>query len=256
MLAIQRIITAFLLPPGLFVLVLVLSAFLAWRRYRWVAVCNGILGVALWIISAGPVADRLMAPLETGVHVESPGPGKMDAIVLLGGGIYDGVPDLSGLGAPGEDMLARIVCAVRAYRQQPVPIVVAGGSPPEFTTPEAVVVRRFLLDLGVPMEHIVLEDKSRDTLENARNVAVICKERDYRRLLVITSAYHVRRARLAFAAAGLEVAAIGANFRSATTRQYGWASWLPSAEPLETVWRAGREYIGLLYYRKVLGVSG
>jgi uncharacterized SAM-binding protein YcdF (DUF218 family) len=254
LLAMQRVITAFLLPPGIFVLLLLLCAGFFWRRCRWLAVCNGVLAVVLWLSSVGPVADRMIAPLEASAPLSDLSSGKVDAIVLLGGGINDGVPDLSGSGAPSEEMLARIVTAVRVYRKLQVPIVVAGGAPPEFKTPEALIVRRFLLDLGIPEERIVIEDQSRDTLENARNVAVICQKLDYDRLLVVTSAYHVRRARLAFASAGLEVEMFPANFQSAPARHYGWATWLPSVAAQATVWRAGREYIGLLYYRLALGL--
>lgn len=253
--AVQRVITAFLLPPGLFVFLLLAAGLLLYRRRRRAALLLVFLGLLIWLTSIAPVADRIIAPLEQDALARSTQSTDADLIVLLGGGLYDGVPDLTGLGAPSEDMLTRIVCLLRVYRKLDLPVLVAGGAPPEFATPEAVVVGRFLRELGIPAERVLLEDQSRDTLENAVNVAAICKERGFRKPLVVTSAYHARRARLAFARAGLTVTVVPANFRSGVQRHYGWAALLPAAEPIETIWRAGREYIGLTYYRWVLGLK-
>lgn len=252
MLAVQRVFTTFLLPPGIFVLLLVVSSLFFYHRQRNLAIFNVFLGVSLWLVSIGPIAAWIVAPLEKPVELIRIPTVKTDAIVLLGGGIYDGVPDLSGTSAPTEDMLSRIVCTVRLYRQLQIPILISGGTPPEFESPEALVVSRFLQEMGVPKEQIVIDDKSRDTRENARNVGVICKRQGFRNLIVVTSAYHARRVSLVFENYGLNVTIIPSNFRAGPKRNYGWAAYLPAAEPVETIWRAGREYIGLAYYELIL----
>ncbi|MBT1072573.1 YdcF family protein [Pelotalea chapellei] len=251
MLEFQRIITSFLLPPGLIILLLLLSSFFFRNDCRRLSRINVFIALLLWLFSTPVFSDSLIGLLES-QNSANVYDDHFDSIILLGGGIYEGVPDLNGTSAPTEDMLTRIVSAVRLYRRWKVPIIVSGGAPPEFTVPEAVVVRRFLLDMGVPEKHIILEIQSRDTMENAQNVAVICRMRGYVRPVVVTSAYHAKRASMAFNKASMKTTLAACNFRGATGRHYGWVTFLPSAEPIETSWRTIRESIGLVYYNLVL----
>ncbi len=251
MLEFQRIITSFLLPPGIIILLLLLSAFFSRNKCRKLSIFNLVIALLLWLFSIPVFSDSLIGLLEY-QYSTNISDKHFDSIILLGGGIYEGVPDLNGTSAPTEDMLSRIVCAVRLYRRWNVPIIVSGGAPPEFNVPEAVVVKRFLLDIGVPEEHVILEIKSRDTMENAQNMAAICSVKGYVNPVVVTSAYHARRTAIAFNRATMKITLVVSNFRSATGRHYGWVAYLPSAEPIETSWRALRECIGLVYYNLVL----
>ena len=88
--------------------------------------------------------------------------------MLLGGGVYGGAPDVRGVGFPSEEMLPRIVTAVRLQRRLGVPVVVSGGKVFDHSFAEAPVIGRVLADLGVPPGKVVLEGRSRDTSENAR----------------------------------------------------------------------------------------
>ena len=51
---------------------------------------------------------------------------------------------------------------------------------------------RMLAALGVPKRSLILEDQSRDTMENCRNAAALLGGTG--RVLVVTSDYHLRRA--------------------------------------------------------------
>ena len=59
-------------------------------------------------------------------------------------------------------------------------------------------MKRFLTDLGVPDPMIIVEDKSRDTIENARYARQICERRGFVRPILVTSAYHLKRSVLSF----------------------------------------------------------
>ena len=89
-------------------------------------------------------------------------------IILLGGGIIDKVPDLSGFGIPSDDMLGRIVTAVRLQKKLHVPIIVSGGKVYKRGSAEAHIVKRFLVDLGVAESRIIVEDKSRNTFKKEK----------------------------------------------------------------------------------------
>lgn len=248
---IKKTITPFILPPGIFILpVFLISFFLVFRKRDRLAL--GILSVCvlLWALSTAPVANTLMWGLEADVAIPSDATG--DVIILLGGGIIDGVPDLTGQAAPSQQMMGRVVAAVRLYKRLKLPIIVTGGSREEAgTIAEAPVVKRFLEDLGVPAEMIIEEDRARDTVENAQFSAAICRQKNYSRPIVLTSAYHLRRARMAFAAADMDVVLFPAYYLGSSDPKFTWMDWLPRARALYTSSMALHEYVGLLYYRIV-----
>jgi uncharacterized SAM-binding protein YcdF (DUF218 family) len=244
----KKLLTPFLLPPGIFVVVLWGAAAWNWRRRRrGTAMASLMLGGVLWALATGPVAERLLLGLERGLAIPRPLAG--DVLILLGGGINDGVQDLTGRGTPTTDMLARVVTAVRAQRQLKVPIIVSGGVVFSGRSAEASIVRRFLVDLGVPAEQVLLEEKSRDTMENARYCREIIARHGFRRPLLVTSAYHMRRSLAAFRLAGVEVTPLPAQFATGSGLPPVWADWLPSAGGLSGSARALQEYLGLFFYR-------
>lgn len=240
----KKMITPFLLPPGIVIVILVASGLLLLRKSWRAGLVNIVIGFFLWSASISPVSDALMRGLEADLAVpENP---RGDVIILLGGGVYDSVPDLSGEGAPSEDTLARIVTAVRLQTMLRVPIIVCGGTVFPGRKAEAPVDARIIKDLGVPAERIIIEDKSRDTLENARYANEICNKYHFERPLLVTSAYHTRRAVLSFKDVGMDVTAVPSGFKT-WKRKYSWYDYLPADLRNSTI--ACREYIGLLYHK-------
>lgn len=247
MFLLKKVISAFILPPGVFVTILLLSGmWFFYRKYRTVGITNCLLGVLLWALSVEPVGDTMLRGLESDLRIpEDP---RGDVIVLLGGGVYDDVPDMSGLGAPSEDMLARIVTAVRLQRNLKIPIIVAGGAVFEGRSAEAHVVKRFLTDLGVPENMIFIEDRSRDTIQNAKYTAEICKAIGCKNPLLVTSAYHMKRSLMSFEKAGMKVTPFPAQFKTSKDKKYFWHDLLPSVKNFENSYIALHEYVGLVFY--------
>ena len=114
---------------------------------------------------------------------------------------------------------------------------------------EAEVDKRFLVDLGVPAEMVIVEGRSRDTAENARRCREILDRRGFKRPLLVTSAYHMRRAVAAFEKEGVKVTPLPAQFMTSTGRTYLWADLLPGAGSLGMSATALKEHIGMLFYR-------
>jgi uncharacterized SAM-binding protein YcdF (DUF218 family) len=251
MFAFKKFISAFILPPGIFIVFLFVAGLWMARRKNWkAAITAGILAIFLWLPATSPVADRLMMRLENGLSM--PRQVKGDVIILLSGGVIEGVEDLTGSGAPTDDTMARIVTAVRVQRLIHVPIIVSGGSAFAGRVPEAYVVKRFLCDLGVPEEMVILEDKSRDTDENARFSVEICTRQGFGKPLLVTSAYHMRRAMIAFTHQKMRVVPLPANFTPRHPKRYIWLAFLPSAGSERRTTYALHEYIGILFYRLTL----
>ncbi|MBI2353771.1 MAG: YdcF family protein [Deltaproteobacteria bacterium] len=253
MFILKKCIAAFLLPPGILVLILLAAGLWSWRlRRRVTAVGALLLALLAWSLSTAQVSQMLMGRLERGFAI--PRQPQGDVIVLLGGGLHDKVPDLTGSGAPSAGMMTRIVTAVRLQRRLDLPILVSGGAVFGGRTAEAPVVRRFLMDLGVPERRIILEDKSRDTMENARFSREIIRRHGFRQPLLVTSAFHMRRSLEAFRRAGVMVTPLPAGFVTSAGHTAVWADFLPDSASLHGTATAMREYLGLLFYR--LGGQG
>lgn len=76
-------------------------------------------------------------------------------------------------------------------------IIVAGGQGPQEDIPEALAMKRYLVDKGVPEEKIIMEDKSTSTIENFRFSYDIMFEKNlptHYSVVLVTNAYHVYRA--------------------------------------------------------------
>lgn len=247
----KKAITPFILPPGIFILAIIIVALvLLYRNQLRLGVANLVLGVMLWAFSIAPTADFLMRGLEADVSIPQNPSG--DVIILLGGGIIEGVPDLTGTAVPSPLMMGRIVTAVRLYQRLELPIIVSGGAmPADDPITEAPVVKRWLVDLGVPENRIIIEDRALDTAQNARLTTVICRQQGFSRPILITAAYHLKRAQMAFEAAGMRVTPFPAYYMGSRDRAYTWQHLLPLAGTLHASANALHEYIGMVYYRVV-----
>ena len=234
MFALKKTITALILPPGFFILALILISFPMMVRRRWkLGLINLSMGLILWALSAAPTADLLMRGLESDFSIpENP---SGDVMIVLGGGLIRRVPDLEGTAAPTPLMMGRIVAAVRLHQRVRVPIIVTGGRGiGDEDVAEAIIAKRFLIDLGVPESFIIIEDRARDTAQNARLTAVICQQHGFTKPILLTSAYHLKRAQMAFEAAGMPVTPFPAYFLGSREMVYHWRHLLPRASTLCT----------------------
>jgi uncharacterized SAM-binding protein YcdF (DUF218 family) len=107
----------------------------------------------------------------------------------------------------------------------------------------------FLVDLGVPRGAMLLESQSLTTHENALRTREVMQANGIHRVLLVTSALHMRRAMAAFAAVGIDATPAPTDFEVVPPRQMTVLDWLPDAGALEGSTRAIKEYIGYWVYR-------
>ena len=122
-----------------------------------------------------------------------------DAIVLLG-------VELDAQDRPTQELHARVKAAAQAYAQGAAEIIVAsGGRLPGHQVAEAAVMARLLEEAGVPGTAVMPEEQSQNTMENMRFSAQKLGGARGRRVLVVTSDYHLRRAVLTARRVGFRV---------------------------------------------------
>jgi len=113
---------------------------------------------------------------------------NFDAILLLG-------LQLDENDRPTEELCIRVSEAARQYRQGAAPVLIAcGGTTPGHTVSETDVMFDLLVREGVPQEAIIKENESQDTIGNMRFAAKKLGGAKGKRVLVVTSDYHTRRA--------------------------------------------------------------
>lgn len=219
-----------------------------WLGRNRVAAVLLLLGTGwLCLCSSAPFADYLMGTLEEDYppRALSRTP-EVDAIVLLGGAIR-GDTHMGTLGDLNQQA-DRLVLAVALYKAGKASrILVTGGGEPGART-EAEIMTDLLQVMGVPPRAILQERKSRNTYRNALYSAVMLNEVGARRILLVTSAFHMRRAEALFAAQGLEVITAPTDFQRLIASG-AVPGWLPSVSALWRTTHALHEHLGYWVYR-------
>ncbi len=92
-------------------------------------------------------------------------------------------------------------------------IIVSGGQGPQEDIPEALAMKRYLTEKGVPEEKIIMEDKSTSTITNFKYSHEIMKEKGLPEdsVVFVTNAYHVYRGASYAKAEGLTVTHLGTD---------------------------------------------
>ena len=112
----------------------------------------------------------------------------------------------------------------------------------------------FVLDLferfGIPRARFQVEERSRNTVENAVYSKALAAPKPGERWLLVTSAYHMPRAIGAFRKAGFDVDAYPVDYRTAGAEDL-LIPFEDAASGLRRTDIAAREWIGLLAYRLV-----
>ncbi|MGH7767055.1 MAG: YdcF family protein [Candidatus Binatia bacterium] len=245
MFLLKQFLKQLILPPTPWIVLLVLVV-IFWRR-RWARTGLLALTVLIVLLHNGIVNNKLRYPLESRypMVLDPRGAEPYDAIVVLTAHVSTPTP-LTPFPSLSESMLHRLDEARRLYRIQPKPILVSGGwvEPAAPMRDDNKYAREYLLLWGVPEEHVLSESESRDTFESALQLRKILQAKGWRRYLLVTSAVHMPRSMLAFAAVAPEPIAAPGDF---TARLIG-GGILPSEVAAEKIAAAAHEYIGLVYY--------
>lgn len=229
----------------LLALVALLSLVLRRRRAATLLAC--VAFTWLWAFSTATVANLLTD------YLEEPFPPKVmsvvpsaEAIVLLGGAIRG---DTRGGQTPDLNQRAdRLLHTVALYKAAKAPLVVVSGGSPVGGRSEAAQMRDLLILMGVPLAAMQLERESRNTYENAVYTGELLRERGVRRILLVTSALHMRRAVPLFEKQGLEVVPAPTDFQRLVDKSLV-PGWLPGVGNLVRSSVALHEIMGFWVYR-------
>ena len=219
---------------------------------RWRRACPVVAIGLLWALSAEPVANALLRSLETPDETTMHEDTTYDAVVLFGGLVDDRA--MAGPGSPRDynDAVERMLATYDLLRTgRAKSAILSGGSfalVSSSKVSEAHVIADQLADWGIDRSRLVVEDASRNTHENAVNSARQLRERGDQKVLLVTSAYHMRRAAGCLRAEGIEFDTLAVDRRSYSPSGH-WGSWLPRASYFSDSSDAIREWTGRAVYR-------
>jgi uncharacterized SAM-binding protein YcdF (DUF218 family) len=239
---VRVMLRAWMLPPAFPLLVALVGLWLARRRPR-LGLSLAALGTGVVLALSLPVvADPLQRASEGGyAPLDLSRPVDAGAVVALAGGVRAG-PTRDRPDEPTPLTLERLAHGVEVARATGLPLLLSGGT--VFGgTPESVTMDRALRRyFRYPSRW--LETRSRNTEENARYSAELLRAAGIRRVVLVTTAAHMRRSVAEFEAAGLAVVAAPAG--GTATRYGGWVDWLPSVGSLQRSCYAVYELAGRL----------
>ena len=249
LLALRYLLKLLLLPPGGLLLLLLAAWWLRARVPRLAGGCFAVGFAGLWLMSLPIVVESVARQLEPDAALNAAQWPELaqhaGAIVVLGGGRERGDP------AWGEDVPSllgseRVRYAARLARASGLPLLTSGGlhygAPP---SEAAIMARSLEEDFALPVRW--QEPNSLTTWENAEQTARLLLPLGITRVVLVTQAAHMRRARWCFERAGFTVVMAPVGFLAApNARPLG--GWLPESK---AVWQSGQllnEVFGSLVY--------
>ncbi|MGB5962477.1 MAG: YdcF family protein [Coleofasciculaceae cyanobacterium] len=231
-----------------------------------------VAALMILLITSTPFFSTLLArslelgevsPTATGAGAPAAPAQTAGAIVLLGQGTTQAnLPPRTQVQL--TDTGNRILFTSEVYRQQrslgASPIVIVSAGPRAEAqggnqAAEANDIATLLVQLGVPRDRIVAEPRSTDLRSSAEQVRSILSRRGIggTRVIVITSGYNSRLARLTYTNAGINVISRPSNFIAVQpgTREnlnLSISSFIPSVESLSISTRIVNEFYTTIYY--------
>jgi uncharacterized SAM-binding protein YcdF (DUF218 family) len=247
----SKVLAFLIVPSNVFIFLVIVGTLLLFSRFaRW---GRGVLvaGCALLIVfGLSPLGFTLLSVLENRFPAWDASRGAPTGFIVLGGALD---PDLSALRHTPVmgDASERITIVAELARRYPeTKFIYSSGNASVFGgRAEADYVMPLFESFGIPPARIVIENRSRNTDENARFSKVLAAPKPGDRWVVITSAFHMPRSIGVFRAAGFPVEAYPVDWHTrGTSADYStfFTFFLPGLGATDI---AAHEFIGMTMYR-------
>ena len=247
---ISKLLTPLVAPLGIAFMLWMAALWAHYVRPRWREPLLWAGVAVVLFFSSSCVGGFLLGQLEGEYPVvtanDSP---PADVIIVLGGATMP--PLAPRVHIEVGESYDRLLHGLRLFRADKAPnLLFCGGNIEALTgtlESEAWQYLQLALEAGVATEHIVLEERSRNTYENALYAQQVMAARAWKTALLVTSASHMPRAMAVFNALGVEVVAAPADVR-VVGHSFSFFELLPTAYGLDQSSTAAKEYVGWWVY--------
>lgn len=190
------IITSFVSPPGLFVIILLVLSLYALKKPRRIILASLLVLLSLSIyVSSIPITTFYLNKWFIDVYKpQLPPDNERAAIIVLAGGTSK---DANGKPfQPGIATMERLYTGIKLAREHPSFswLILSGG---EVLTHNGITEAKIMAHAAKTMDckaEIILEEKSRNTDENLKFSAKVIKELNVKNVIIVTNNFHIRRA--------------------------------------------------------------
>lgn len=243
----RKAIVLLLSPVGLSLICM--SLMLRWPRRRIAMVPLIVLGLFSW----PPFADTLLGSLEKQYPQRTVEQCPVsDAAFPLGGILSES----SAVAGPDEftDAADRFERAVALYQAGRARVLVFSSvrPPAPGLAGEGERLRLIAMGRGVPLSAIMLTAETINTASEADALSALARQQHWKRVLLVTSAYHMPRAMRLFRNTPAEIVPVPVGYEARNSRLRGTGfipdRWMPQAGALFHSERALHEYAGSLFY--------
>jgi uncharacterized SAM-binding protein YcdF (DUF218 family) len=248
---VSRILEALVTPLGLiWVMQLAATVVLAVKRKWRGAVFTGVTALILFVFGCTSICNHLLASLERPYAGQklSDIP-RCDAVIMLGGVVTPSKNDLFQFHlGEGAD---RAVTATELVRQGKAPVLVLGGGGNlKMGWSEGELLRSWLAAWHLSESDVITIPVCANTHEEALRVQALSKEKGWKKVILVTSAYHMKRAEATFRQLEVPVIPFACDFIGLSAL---WAQGsiypVPSPERFEKLSLYLHEKIGWWIYR-------
>jgi len=230
---------------------LILALLTFWKSRSWLLRGFALALAALAFVLTIPLtANIALGALEDVARHDAtcgpPPPGSI--IIVLAGGIYGEPPEATDFSDLKQESIRRLMSAAMLILQTPGSrLVISGGAGGRYR--EADLMGALAQQMGVPASRIILDRESLTTYQSARHVAKILSNDLKAPRYLLTSAYHMPRAYMAFRETGQQVCALPVDFRAIQKPPYEMLT--PQLSALGKMTETLHEFIGIVFYRLV-----
>jgi len=208
-----------------------------------------LIGIIILILSSLPiVSNKFIAYLEKDYQpIEIAEIGNVDAIVILSGMIRV-IGDEENLKYEFNDSVDRFFAGLDLFNnnKSPILILTRGKMPWSVGIAEGEYLKKLAIKYGIPEEKIILTEEVQNTDQEAKEIKKILPD-DNKKIILVTSAYHMSRAEKVFKAAKIKIISFPVDFYNEKLK-INILDFIPSAKSLFDTSHFVREMIGRLYY--------
>jgi len=242
----QKMIWFLILPLPMALIIILIGLFLLNTR-KMLGKSLILIGLMLlYALSLSSTADLILKPLESRYPPFLKNEKiAVDAVVVPGGGSTD----LNWIGAApvsNAETLSRVVKGVELAKKLGVPLILCGGNGEPFATAltDADIMAEAASALGMPRAEVIVENVSRNTLENSHAVRKLIKGD---RIVLATSAYYMKRACAVFTRRGFTVIPVPVFFLS-QKQTLSFNSFIPKAGDLSRSSTGIAEWVSMAWW--------
>ena len=242
MIYLHKILPLLVSPLSIVLIIILIGTFFKSKKIS-------LLGLLILIFCSVPIiSNKLIFYLEKDYSLQSvKDVTKANAIVVLSGMIST-INSKEKLSYEFNDSIDRILSGIDLFKEDKASFLILtnGKMPWSVGIPEGEYLKDFSIKYGIPEDRILLTDNVQNTDQEAKSVKKLLKTNEAN-IILVTSAFHMPRAKKVFEAANIKVIPFAVDFKT-PIKKITIIDFIPSANSLKDTSHFFREMIGRLYH--------